>query len=485
MPLLFLYHTPTFLIPYPYFSYTIPLLFLYHTPTFILTAGRDKWYGVTRTCKGGGLVGILANVMKKNAVILQKPSGMIAVRVDMSSVQRKYYDAMLCVAKKDLKKDPSKKIFTIHFIELQSMLNREERNKNYNYYKERLLELKRKEVEYNILNKDKGTRLRGWFSLVSHLRIEESEDGNRILNVSFEFPEIVREAIIDPNGIYANINLVVVAGLRSRYAIILYELIKDYEKVEIPEMTIKDFRKLFNIENKYKSRIDNLKTKVLDVAVKELNESENVDFFVSYELKKTGKAYTHIKFYVKPKPKVLKLKQQAIKVIEQNVKENPDLQELLALIPSEYRRIAKLITAIESALKEKGKEYVKAQIEYTLQKHEKGKVKDFVVYLKKAIKEDYANFEKVDDIGFITVDDAIGFRGYLTKDGKEHYIEIAVVEPKENNSDELIGRDRERKYLVRLDEVETGEVFDWYEMSEKKLLEYAKKNVERRKKIRE
>jgi len=429
-------------------------------------------------------VGILANVMKKNAVILQKPSITVAVRVDMTAIQRKYYDAMVYIARQELKKDPQKKIFKVSFPELQNVLNKSERNKNHAYYKEKLLDLVDKKAEYNILNKDKKTRIYGLVAIVSFLEIEERENKNEILNISFEFPEVIRRSIIDPNGIYANINLVVVAGLKSRYAIILYELIKDYEKVEIPEMTIEEFKKVFGIENKYK-RFADIRKYVLNPAVKELNSSGDLDFTVDYHLKKIGNRYTHIKFYVKPKPKVLKLKQQAVKVIEQNVKENPILQELLALIPSEYRRIAKLITAVESALKEKGKEYVKAQIEYTLQKHEKGKVKDFVVYLKKAIKEDYANFEKVDDIGFITVDDAIGFRGYATKDGKEYYVEIAVVEPKENNSDELIGRDKERKYLVRFNEVETGELFDWYEMSEKKLLEYAKKNVERRKKIRE
>jgi len=429
-------------------------------------------------------VSTLNKAMKKNAVILQKPSGTIAVRVDLNAIQRKFYDALLYVAKKELKKDINKNEFTISLVELKEMLRKDEIDKNNSYYIAKLRELKRKDAEYNILGKDQNDwDIEGIVSLVSDLRIKKHRKTDKVV-ITFELANIIKRALIDPNGIYANINLVIVAGLKSRYAIILYELVKDYEKVQVPEMTIEEFRKLFNVENKY-PKMPDLKRWVLEPAVNEINNSENVDFLVSYELKKEGKAYTSIKFYVKPKPKVLKLEQQAIKVIEQSVKENHDLQELLALIPSEYRRIAKLITAVESALKEKGKEYVKAQIEYTLQKHEKGKVKDFVVYLKKAIKEDYANFEKVDDIGFITVDDAIGFRGYATKDGKEYYIEIAVVEPKENNSDELIGRDRERKYLVRLDEVETGELFDWYEMSEKRLLEYAKRNVERRKRIRE
>ena len=418
----------------------------------------------------------------KKAIILQKPSGTIAIGGNLDTRERKFYNVFLKVAEDTLKQDPRQYIFSVTLVELKQALNTKENDKHNSDIKKIIKRMHKIDVEYNILKKDKN--IEGYASLLDNIEfVDYRESGGRVI-VKYSIPEIVRLSMVQKNGIYASINLVVVKGLKSKYSIVLYELIKDYEKVEIPEMTVKEFRKIFGVEKKYKIMTD-LRKRVLDPAVNEINNNENVDFLVSYELKKTGKTYTHIKFYVKPKPKVLKLKQQAVKVIEQNVKENPVLQELLALIPSEYRKIAKLITAVESALKEKGKEYVKAQIEYTLQKHEKGKVKDFVVYLKKAIREDYANFEKVDDIGFITVDDAIGFRGYATKDGKEHYIEIAVVEPKENNSDELIGRDKERKYLVRLDEVETGKLFDWYEMSEKKLLEYAKMNVERRKKIRE
>ena len=418
----------------------------------------------------------------KKAIILQKPSGTIAIGGNLDARERKFYNVFLKVAEDILKQNPQQYIFSVTLVELKQALDAKGKDKHNSDIKRIIKRMHKIDVEYNVLKKDKN--IEGYASLLDNIEfVDYRESGGRVI-VKYSIPEIVRLSMVQKNGIYASINLVVVKGLKSKYSIILYELIKDYEKVEIPEMTMKEFRKIFGVEKKYKIMTD-LRKRVLDPAVNEINNSENVDFLVSYELKKEGKAYTSIKFYVRPKPKVLKLKQQAIKVIEQNVKENPDLQELLALIPSEYRRIAKLITAVESALKEKGKEYVKAQIEYTLNRYEKGKVKDFVVYLKKAIKEDYANFEKVDDIGFITVDDAIGFRGYATKDGKEYYVEIAVVEPKENNSDKLIGRDKERKYLVRLDEVETGELFDWYEMSEKRLLEYAKRNVERRKRIRE
>ncbi len=420
----------------------------------------------------------LSKVMKKNAVVLQKPSGTIAVRVDLDAIQRKFYDALLYVAKDDLRENKEKKRFTVPLRDIKVILGKNDRiNKNNSYYIEKLKEIKKKDAEYNILDKDKGLKIKGWVSLVSDLQVTEDEKA-KVVSITFELPERIKWALIDPNGLYANINLIIVRGLKSKYAIILYELVKDYEKVEIPEMTIDDFRKLFNVEDKYK-RMTHLRARVLEPAIKELNKNENVDFLVSYELKKTGKVYTHIKFHVNPKPARVKLYQQAKKVLELEVKENDEAKELLALIPSEYRRRNNIVSLVLGSLKENGKEYTKAQIEYAVNKLKAGKIKSFSAYLKNAIEKDYAGFEEV-DIDFVTPEDAVGYRGDIKWRGEKRYVEIAHIEIKEPE-EQGVGYDKERKYLVRLDDVKTSELVTWWEVSEEKLLEYARRNVELRK----
>ena len=425
-------------------------------------------------------MGTLTKSMKKNAVVLQKPSGIIAIRVDLNTIQRKFYNALLYTAKQDLKKDINKNEFTVTLTDLKTMLRKDgEADKNNSYYIAKLKELKRKDAEYNILGKDQNDwDIEGIVSLVSDLRIKKHKKTDRVV-ITFELANIIKRALIDPEGIYANINLVIVAGLKSRYAIILYELVKDYEKVEIPEMTIEDFRKLFNVENKYSGRMDNLRNKVLEPAIRELNGNENVDFLVSYELKKTGKVYTHIKFHVKPKPVKVKLEQQAKKVIELEIKENDGAKELLSLIPPEHRRKNRIVSLVLGSLRDNGKEYTKSQIEYAVNKLKAGKIKSFSAYLKNAIEKDYAGFEEV-DIDFVTPEDAIGYRGDIKWRGEKRYVEIAHIEIKEPE-EQSIGYDKERKYLVRLDDVKTGELVTWWEVSEEKLLEYARRNVERRK----
>ncbi len=131
------------------------------------------------------------------------------------------------------------------------------------------------------------------------------------------------------------------------------------------------------------------------------------------------------------------------------------------------------------SLKDNGKDYTKAQIEYAVNKLKAGKIKSFSAYLKKAIEKDYAGFEEV-DIDFVTPEDAIGYRGDLRYKGEKRYVEIAHIEPEEPE-EKGIGYDKERTYLVRLDDADTGELVTWWRVSEKKLLEFARRNIERRK----
>ncbi len=331
--------------------------------------------------------------MKKSAVVLQKPSLTIAVRADLSAVQRKFYNVMLFFARQELKKDKTERRFTIPFLWFKEILSSKEigKNKNDSYYIQKLKEVKRKDIEYDILNKERGVRLTGLVSLVAALHIEEKLKNNEIRKVSFELPESIIDLILDPKGAYAKINLVVIKGLSSKYSIILYELAKDYENVEIPEMTIEDFRKIFNIEGKY-PKMPDLKKYVLGAAVNDLNNNPNIDFLINYELRKTGPKYTHIKFHVKPKSAKLKLDQQKDKIITQEIQENPDISSLLALVPEEYRAKKNLVNIVLGGLEEKDKEYMQAQIEYT----NKNAKKNYIAFLKDAIEGDYAGYEQVE-----------------------------------------------------------------------------------------
>ncbi len=409
----------------------------------------------------GVFMGILDNM--KRAVVLQKPSGTIAIGGDMDIRERKFYNVFLKVAEETLKKNPTQHIFTTTLTELKKALNVKEDDKNNTTLKKIIRRMHEIDFEYNVLGKDKI--IEGYASLIDNVKfVTDLKTG--VVTVSYSLPEDVRLSMIKKNGIYASINLVIVKGLKSKYSVVLYELIRDYEKVEIPKMSIADFRKIFGVENKYKE-MANLRKRVLEPAVKELNENENIDFLVSYELEKQGKAYTSIKFHVKPKPAQLKLKQQAKKVISNELKENKEARELLALIPSEFKDKTKLVAIVLGGLKEKGKDYTKAQIEYVVKKFETSKVKDFIAYLKKALEEDYAGAERVETY-ILTPEDAIGYSGYIYDENKKKIsVRIGHVKKDENGD-----------YLVRVDRTDTGELYAWWKVDEDWLLERAKRKKE-------
>jgi hypothetical protein len=320
--------------------------------------------------------------MKKNAVILQKPSGTIAVRVDITAEQRRLYNGLLWVARETIKKNKDERHYSIKLAELKKLLNKSEQNKHNDYYKDKMKELMQKIAEYNILSKDK--RMSGAFVLVSHIRFEEDKETKETV-VKFEIPEFVRERLVNPqDSLYANINLVVIRGLTSKYAIILYELVRDYQRSEIPVMEMKRFKEVFGIDkvNSY-NRIDHLKVNVLDKAVEELNNNENIDFTVSYKLIRQGKAYKYIKFEVKPKPKQ--------KMLEEK-RDNMHLKVLIDAVP-EQERSKQLENYLAKCLKDYDAQYLLHQIEYVSQQ----KPKSFFAYLKKAIEEDYAKSELVEE----------------------------------------------------------------------------------------
>jgi hypothetical protein len=106
--------------------------------------------------------------------------------------------------------------------------------------------------------------------------------------------------ILNPK-MFGKINLVAIKGLRSRYSIAMYELAEDYLNAQIPKMTIEKFRELMAVKTGQYSNNKDLRKRVIEVAVEEINRSEIIAFTISYEFEKTGRKITHIKFIVHKK----------------------------------------------------------------------------------------------------------------------------------------------------------------------------------------
>jgi len=394
----------------------------------------------------------------KQVELIQKPSGTIAIAGDLDSMERKFYNKFLQNANMQLRKNTNETNFSISLKELKNILNVSENDKHNNYYKKLLKKLYNTTVMYNILDKDKI--INGMAHLLDNLDFK-IDTKTKEVTVFYTIPLIIKKSLIsiihgDPEALYARINLAIIKGLKSKYSIILYELCIDYQNAEVPEMSIMQFKQIFGIYGKktYDTFFFKIRERVLDPAIKELNENPNIEFTVNYELFKKANTYTHIKF-------TIKLKSQQ-KVLEQ-CRDNQHLKILINALPEEER--TKSIEAyLAKCLKDYDARYLLHQIEYVSQQ----KPKSFFAYLKKAIEEDYAKSELAEE---------------QEKAEKERIERLIQQELEKLEAEKLslidIAVDREKdriyeEYVSLLENNEKQELFNEYRVKTKELYQDVK-----------
>lgn len=114
--------------------------------------------------------------------------------------------------------------------------------------------------------------------------------------IAVRFDEEMKPLLLELQERYTQFELKYTLAMRSKYAVRLYEILKSYAEMakdEPIEFTLERFKALVGAE--YNLWYD-LKRKVVEVAIKEINEFS--DLFVTYEAKKKGRAYTKISFTI-------------------------------------------------------------------------------------------------------------------------------------------------------------------------------------------
>jgi len=229
--------------------------------------------------------------MNTNEIIIDKNSSSIQISNKISSTQRKCYNYMLKIAKNEFKNNKNARTFMITADELLLFFGMGK--ENHTYLKKELEVLNRTQVIYNILGKNKRSQESGAFTLISEFKYKQGM-------ITYSFPSYIEEMILNPK-MFGKINLIVIKSLRSRYSIALYELAEDYINSQIPKMTIEKYRELMGVEKHQYSKFATLKKNVIDIAIDEINDRENINFTMTYELDKIGRKTTHIKFIVHKK----------------------------------------------------------------------------------------------------------------------------------------------------------------------------------------
>ena len=316
----------------------------------------------------------MARSRKKKSLTIKKSSALIQTNArGLTLTQRKIINTFIYIAQQM----GNQKRYSFPTAQLKKYCGIT--MKGNNDLKKQLKEMMEIIVEFNYLGKDKKWVWEATV-LIPSVTIRQ---GSRY--TEFEFTECLKEKILRPD-IYAPLNIILIAGLSSTYAIVLYEFLKDYMTAPtVPALTIEQFRNLLGIdETKYQEFTDFRKW-VLNKAVDEVNEK--TDIRCSYTLtKEHGNRYSHISFTVTKNekfklPRPVHLPQDESSILPAGGDDIP--HDVLQVIPEKYR-VPEVFQIIAPYLDHQA--MLISNIRYTSKKHKE----NFIAYLRKALQKDYA-----------------------------------------------------------------------------------------------
>jgi plasmid replication initiation protein len=120
--------------------------------------------------------------------------------------------------------------------------------------------------------------------------------------IEFTFAQKVYPLVTYLEKHFTSYDIEQVAPLKSGYAVRLYELVISWRiKAKTEKIAIQELRSKLGIEPNQYERMELFKRKVLDVAVKQIND--NTDIILEYEQHKKGRQITHFTFSFKHKKK--------------------------------------------------------------------------------------------------------------------------------------------------------------------------------------
>lgn len=273
---------------------------------------------------------------------------------DFSLTKLKVFDAFLYFACQQLREHPERRKFSVPFVTLRKLVGL--KSKNIPHLTQSILGLMDIKVQPNALGKDKmlghdGQAVWERMVLIPYAKVSRS---GLDYTVHFELPELVRDNLLNPNCLYAHLDLSVISELSSKYSLLLYYLCRDYANVEIPRMPLCVFRSLMFVAEDEYAALKDFRRRVLEPAVKEV--SERSDMIVSYEIEE-GRA--------KGTERAIKLRVAKKKGVVSVSRGNggwPEIASILGplAIEEDVRR------GVLSALSSEGVAYVKANVQHAL-----------------------------------------------------------------------------------------------------------------------
>lgn len=196
---------------------------------------------------------------------------------------------------------------------------------------------------------------------------------NNSATVELEFSDKLKPYLLQLNAHFTKLELKQIVNLTSVYAIRIYELCKQYEKLKERTIELKELKEILGIsKEKGYNLYGNVKLKVLSVAEKEINEK--TDILIKFKEIKTGRKVTAVTFLIQ--------KNNLHVVDAEFPEENINIKKLFEFCREQNDNTRKIIS--ESVDK-----YTFEQLEKNIKYANKNAKTNYSAYLKKAIQENW------------------------------------------------------------------------------------------------
>jgi len=160
--------------------------------------------------------------------------------------------------------------------------------------------------------------------------------------LALEFSQKLRPYLLELKNNFTKLQLNAVLSLSSMYAIRIYELVKQYEKLKVRKLPLTELRHYLGMDDDDYDKYNNFKTKVLLIAQREINSK--TDLYIEIEEIKKGRRIDEIHFHISPNPNQNQESEElaAIRVAAEPVEVSPELLNKLRYLGLGKQKVLEL-----------------------------------------------------------------------------------------------------------------------------------------------
>lgn len=216
---------------------------------------------------------------------IDKSYDLINSRYSLSVVQTKILLSVISLIRTDEK---DFKEYNIPISEFSFLVE----NDNYTRLKKEVKALMSQVLEINQANGD--WLFFNWFSK-AHYKAKEGI-------ITFKIDSDLKPYLLELQKNFSSYYLANIMRLTSEYAIRIYEMMKQYQKIGSRTIELSELHELFQTPKSYRARYNNFKQFVLEQATKDINAKTDIN--IGYKEIKTGRSVTAINFIIKTQKQI-------------------------------------------------------------------------------------------------------------------------------------------------------------------------------------